>query len=139
MVFLSIQEHHSNLLPWRESCADVVVIPEDGTHRLDLRVLEQQLIEHCDRPLKIGTFSAGSNLTGVLVMSSSKPLWFWPWFGLAVRVVFFFLFLPLELLRLFFFFFSLFVCVCVCACAHVCVRVVALAPLRQPHASCTVA
>ncbi|KAG9324445.1 hypothetical protein KVV02_006589 [Mortierella alpina] len=66
VVFLSIQEHHSNLLPWRESCADVVVIPEDGSHRLDLRVLEQQLIEHCDRPLKIGTFSAGSNLTGVL-------------------------------------------------------------------------
>ncbi|KAF9981749.1 hypothetical protein BGZ75_006906 [Mortierella antarctica] len=47
-------------------CADVVVIPEDGSHRLDLRVLEQQLIEHCDRPLKIGSFSAGSNLTGVL-------------------------------------------------------------------------
>ncbi|KAF9951577.1 hypothetical protein BGZ72_006935 [Mortierella alpina] len=66
VVFLSIQEHHSNLLPWRESCADVVVIPEDGSHRLDLRVLEQQLIEHRDRPLKIGTFSAGSNLTGVL-------------------------------------------------------------------------
>ncbi|KAG0329917.1 hypothetical protein BGZ99_010028 [Dissophora globulifera] len=67
VVFLSIQEHHSNLLPWRESCADVVVIPEDDTtHQLDLKVLEQQLIAHQDRPLKLGTFSAGSNLTGVL-------------------------------------------------------------------------
>ncbi|KAG0240829.1 hypothetical protein BGX31_001626 [Mortierella sp. GBA43] len=67
VVFLSIQEHHSNLLPWRESCADVVVIPENPhSHRLDLDVLEQQLILYQHRPLKLGTFSAGSNLTGVL-------------------------------------------------------------------------
>ncbi|KAF9910796.1 hypothetical protein EC991_005513 [Linnemannia zychae] len=66
VVFLSIQEHHSNLLPWRDSCADVVVIPEDGTHRLDLVYLEEQLILHQARPLKLGSFSAGSNLTGVL-------------------------------------------------------------------------
>ncbi|KAI1317941.1 hypothetical protein EDD11_007463 [Mortierella claussenii] len=67
VVFLSIQEHHSNLLPWRESCADVVVIPECSTsHQLDLEILEQQLILHQRRPLKLGTFSAGSNLTGVL-------------------------------------------------------------------------
>ncbi|KAG0345707.1 hypothetical protein BG004_003230 [Podila humilis] len=66
VVFLSIQEHHSNLLPWRESCADVVVIREDQNHRIDLTQLELQLQLHQDRPLKIGTFSAGSNLTGVL-------------------------------------------------------------------------
>ncbi|KAF9369508.1 hypothetical protein CPB97_003544 [Podila verticillata] len=66
VVFLSIQEHHSNLLPWRESCADVVVIREDQYHRLDLAQLERELQHFNDRPLKIGTFSAGSNLTGVL-------------------------------------------------------------------------
>ncbi|KFH71880.1 hypothetical protein MVEG_02174 [Podila verticillata NRRL 6337] len=66
VVFLSIQEHHSNLLPWRESCADVVVIREDQHHRLDLAQLERELQHFNDRPLKIGTFSAGSNLTGVL-------------------------------------------------------------------------
>ncbi|KAG9072540.1 hypothetical protein KI688_000311 [Linnemannia hyalina] len=66
IVFLSIQEHHSNLLPWRDCCADVVVIPENSDHRLDLVFLEEQLILHQDRPLKLGTFSAGSNLTGVL-------------------------------------------------------------------------
>ncbi|KAF9206648.1 hypothetical protein BGZ49_002057 [Haplosporangium sp. Z 27] len=67
VVFLSIQEHHSNLLPWRESCADVIVIPENPvTHLLDLEALEHQLILHQHRPLKLGTFSAGSNITGVL-------------------------------------------------------------------------
>lgn len=73
VVFLSIQEHHSNLLPWRECCADVVVIPENSDHQLDLAFLEEQLILHQDRPLKLGSFSAGSNLTGVLV----SPLLFY--------------------------------------------------------------
>ncbi|KAF8939106.1 hypothetical protein BGZ58_010609 [Dissophora ornata] len=66
VVFVSIQEHHSNLLPWRESCADVVVIDENSNHQLDLDQLECQLQLYCGRPLKIGSFSAGSNLTGVL-------------------------------------------------------------------------
>ncbi|KAG0043974.1 hypothetical protein BGZ83_010799 [Gryganskiella cystojenkinii] len=67
VVFISIQEHHSNLLPWRESCADVVVIPENvTTSTIDLIFLEKQLILYQHRPLKIGSFSAGSNLTGVL-------------------------------------------------------------------------
>ncbi|KAF9928559.1 hypothetical protein FBU30_002297 [Linnemannia zychae] len=66
VVFVSIQEHHSNLLPWRESCADVVVIPENDSHRLNLNYLEEQLIRYQARPLKLGSFSAGSNLTGVL-------------------------------------------------------------------------
>jgi hypothetical protein len=67
VVFVSIQEHHSNLLPWRESCAEVIVIGENNQHQLDLDELEAQLQMHRDRPLKIGSFSAGSNLTGVLV------------------------------------------------------------------------
>ncbi|KFH69447.1 hypothetical protein MVEG_04259 [Podila verticillata NRRL 6337] len=66
VVFISIQEHHSNLLPWRESCADIVVVPENGVSQLDLVFLEEQLILHQHRPLKLGSFSAGSNLTGVL-------------------------------------------------------------------------
>ncbi|GJJ68790.1 hypothetical protein EMPS_01136 [Entomortierella parvispora] len=66
VVFISIQEHHSNLLPWRESCADVIVVPETSCGELDLVFLEEQLIQHQHRPLKLGSFSAGSNLTGVL-------------------------------------------------------------------------
>ncbi|KAF9206389.1 hypothetical protein BGZ49_002535 [Haplosporangium sp. Z 27] len=66
VVFISIQEHHSNLLPWRESCAEVVVIGETGEHQIDLNQLEHLLHIYRERPLKIGSFSAGSNITGVL-------------------------------------------------------------------------
>ncbi len=66
VVFIGPYEHHSNELPWRESLADVVVIPEDHDGRIDLAELEAQLAAHADRPLKIGSFSAASNVTGVL-------------------------------------------------------------------------
>ena len=36
VVFIGPYEHHSNELPWRESLAEVVVIPEDGDGRIDL-------------------------------------------------------------------------------------------------------
>ncbi|KAF9366061.1 hypothetical protein BGX34_006601 [Mortierella sp. NVP85] len=55
-----------NLLPWREICAEVIIIGENNQHQLDLDELETQLQLHRERPLKIGSFSAGSNLTGVL-------------------------------------------------------------------------
>jgi selenocysteine lyase/cysteine desulfurase len=66
VVFIGPYEHHSNELPWRESLADLVVIPEDHDGRIDLARLEAVLLEHADRPLKIGSFSAASNVTGVL-------------------------------------------------------------------------
>ncbi|CAK4159413.1 unnamed protein product [Aphanomyces euteiches] len=66
VVFVGPFEHHSNLLPWRESSADVVSIPENAAGQVDLEVLRQQLALHADRPLKIGSFSAASNLTGIL-------------------------------------------------------------------------
>ena len=66
VVFIGPYEHHSNELPWRESLADVVVIPEDHDGRIDLDRLEAALIAHADRPLKIGSFSAASNVTGVI-------------------------------------------------------------------------
>ena len=47
-------EHHSNELPWRETIADVVVIPEDADGHISLEVLEQRLHEYADRPLRIG-------------------------------------------------------------------------------------
>ena len=65
-MFIGPYEHHSNELPWRESLADVVVIPEDHDGRIDLERLEAALIAHADRPLKIGSFSAASNVTGVI-------------------------------------------------------------------------
>jgi selenocysteine lyase/cysteine desulfurase len=66
VVFIGPYEHHSNELPWRESLADVVVIPEDHDGRIDLAELETQLAAHADRRLKIGSFSAASNVTGVI-------------------------------------------------------------------------
>ena len=66
VVFIGPYEHHSNELPWRESLADLVVIPEDHDGRIDLTRLETALAGYVDRPLKIGSFSAASNVTGVL-------------------------------------------------------------------------
>jgi len=66
VVFIGPYEHHSNELPWRESLAELVVIPEDRDGRIDIARLEAALIAHADRPLKIGSFSAASNVTGVL-------------------------------------------------------------------------
>src|SRR5512141_1782488 len=54
VVFIGPYEHHSNELPWRESIADVIEIPEDADGRIDLSALERALIEHEDRPVKIG-------------------------------------------------------------------------------------
>jgi selenocysteine lyase/cysteine desulfurase len=66
VVFIGPFEHHSNELPWRESIADVVVIPEDTDGHIDSARLEQELIRYADRPLKIGSFSAASNVTGIV-------------------------------------------------------------------------
>jgi selenocysteine lyase/cysteine desulfurase len=66
VVFIGPYEHHSNELPWRESIADVVTIPEDGDGLIDLTSLEEELQRYADRELKIGSFSAASNVTGII-------------------------------------------------------------------------
>jgi selenocysteine lyase/cysteine desulfurase len=66
VVFLGPYEHHSNELPWRESIADVVTIREDADGRVDLDHLDHELRRHADRGLKIGSFSAASNVTGII-------------------------------------------------------------------------
>ena len=66
VVFIGPYEHHSNELPWRESIADVITIPEDADGRIDLARLDAELVRHADRTLKIGSFSAASNVTGIL-------------------------------------------------------------------------
>ena len=64
VVFIGPYEHHSNELPWRECIADVVVIAEDEDGRIDQAHLEKELVKYADRPLRIGSFSAASNVTG---------------------------------------------------------------------------
>jgi len=66
VVFVGPFEHHSNEVPWRESIADVVTIREDADGHVDLAHLEAELVRHADRALKIGSFSAASNVTGIV-------------------------------------------------------------------------
>ncbi|HVU60079.1 MAG TPA: aminotransferase class V-fold PLP-dependent enzyme [Mycobacteriales bacterium] len=66
VVFVGPYEHHSNELPWRESIAEVIEIPADQDGHIDLDVLSARLEEHAARPLRIGSFSAASNVTGIV-------------------------------------------------------------------------
>jgi len=66
VVLIGPYEHHSNELPWRESTAELVTIREDRAGAIDLDHLEYELRRHADRPLKIGSFSAASNVTGIV-------------------------------------------------------------------------
>jgi len=66
VVFIGPYEHHSNELPWEESIADVVVIDENPDGRIDREMLKRRLLEYAERPLKIGSFSAASNVTGIV-------------------------------------------------------------------------
>ncbi|WP_250031121.1 aminotransferase class V-fold PLP-dependent enzyme [Paractinoplanes maris] len=66
VVFVGPYEHHSNVLPWRESIADVVEIGSDGRGLPDLDDLREALRTYAERPLRIGSFSAASNVTGLL-------------------------------------------------------------------------
>jgi selenocysteine lyase/cysteine desulfurase len=71
VVFIGPYEHHSNELPWRETIADVVVIDEDPDGRIDEAHLERELIAFSERSLKIGSFSAASNVTGIVSSTES--------------------------------------------------------------------
>ena len=65
VIFSSLMEHHSNDLTWRETIGDTVYVEFDEQGKISHEDLEMKLIEHAHRPFKIGTFSAGSNVTGV--------------------------------------------------------------------------
>jgi len=71
VVFIGPFEHHSNELPWRESIADVVVIPQDLDGHISRTALRDRLQEYAARPLKIGSFSAASNVTGIVSDSAA--------------------------------------------------------------------
>ena len=66
VVFIGPFEHHSNEISWRETIADVVTIREDADGHIDLAQLRAELEAHADRPLLIGSFSAASNVTGIV-------------------------------------------------------------------------
>jgi selenocysteine lyase/cysteine desulfurase len=65
LVVTTHMEHHSNHTSWLETLADVVLITPDGTGLPDLNSLDDILRRHGSRPLKIGAFTACSNVTGI--------------------------------------------------------------------------
>jgi selenocysteine lyase/cysteine desulfurase len=65
VVLLGPYEHHSNLLPWRESGAEVIELPEDADGGPELGALAEALRDAGGRRI-IAAFSAGSNVTGAL-------------------------------------------------------------------------
>lgn len=67
VVFRSRMEHHSNDIAWRETLGVTRFVDFDGDGRIDWRDLRRQLAlpEVAARPLRIGTFSAASNVTGI--------------------------------------------------------------------------
>ncbi len=67
VVFVGPYEHHSNELSWRQSFATTIEVRLDAHGHVDLGHLEQLLTDprFGDR-MKIGSFSAASNVTGVL-------------------------------------------------------------------------
>jgi len=65
VVFITHMEHHSNQTTWEECAVTVVRIPEDSDGLPNANALNQLLLEYKDRPLKIGSFTACSNVTGI--------------------------------------------------------------------------
>ncbi len=94
VVFISAYEHHSNELAWRESIAQVVCIPLNEKGEIDKAVLQSELETYKDRRLKIGSFSAASNVTGLLsdvagigrILHAHGALSFWDYAAAAPYV-----------------------------------------------------
>jgi len=72
VVFVGPYEHHSNEVSWRESLAEVVELPLCERGHLDLDALLSALKDpaYLGRP-RIGSFSAASNVTGLLTDTRS--------------------------------------------------------------------
>lgn len=66
VVFLTHMEHHSNQTSWLETLCDVEILEPNPQGLVDPSRLEAALLRHRDRPRKIGSFSACSNVTGIV-------------------------------------------------------------------------
>jgi selenocysteine lyase/cysteine desulfurase len=65
VVFVTHMEHHSNQTSWIETMADVEIIPPDDQGQVDPESLRELLAGYAGRLLKIGAFTACSNVTGI--------------------------------------------------------------------------
>jgi len=66
VVFLTHMEHHSNQTSWYETIADVVVLEPDANLLVNPDILREELKKYSHRKYKIGSFTACSNVTGVV-------------------------------------------------------------------------
>lgn len=65
VVFITHMEHHSNHTSWYETNADVVIVDPDENLQVSPENLRKKLEEYKNRPFKIGSFTACSNVTGI--------------------------------------------------------------------------
>ncbi len=65
VVFITHMEHHSNHTSWLETIADVVQLMPDENLLVDLNQLRLELEKYKERKMKIGSFTACSNVTGI--------------------------------------------------------------------------
>ncbi|MBW4985377.1 aminotransferase class V-fold PLP-dependent enzyme [Mameliella sp. CS4] len=66
VVLTGPYEHHSNILPWRETGAEVIEIAEAEKGGVDMDDLSRALKAAEGAAMVVGTFSAASNVTGIL-------------------------------------------------------------------------
>ena len=65
VIFITHMEHHSNHTSWFETMVDVVQIPPGPGLLVDPEQLRATLEKYKDRKVKIGSFTACSNVTGI--------------------------------------------------------------------------
>jgi selenocysteine lyase/cysteine desulfurase len=65
VVFITHMEHHSNHTSWLETIADVVQLYPDKELLVDPEQLRAEIAKYGDRKMKIGSFTACSNVTGI--------------------------------------------------------------------------
>ncbi|HPD94753.1 MAG TPA: aminotransferase class V-fold PLP-dependent enzyme [Tenuifilaceae bacterium] len=65
VIFVTHMEHHSNQTSWYETIAEVVVVDYDENLLVSVDNLKKTLKQYADRPMKIGSFTACSNVTGI--------------------------------------------------------------------------
>ncbi|MDH5345728.1 MAG: aminotransferase class V-fold PLP-dependent enzyme, partial [Gammaproteobacteria bacterium] len=66
VVFVGPYEHHSNEISWRQALAETVEVQLDAAGHIDMDHLETLLLDPAyEGRLRIGSFSAASNVTGI--------------------------------------------------------------------------
>ena len=66
VVFISRYEHNTNYLTWISLRAEVVILDSDINGNMNLNFLEEQLKKYVVYDLIIGSFTACSNVTGIM-------------------------------------------------------------------------